>query len=83
VVPGSSIRSSTATPQVIAQVLARIDTTVGPVREQLRLWQYQSSDTRGALLAVSDPGPGSKRRSASQAANLRDQATVLNDWNSE
>jgi hypothetical protein len=80
VVPGSSIRSSTATPQVIAQVLARIDTTVGPVREQLRLWQYQSS---GALLAVSDPGPSSKRRSASQAANLRDQATVLNDWNSE
>ncbi|HEY3253378.1 MAG TPA: hypothetical protein VGJ91_05500 [Polyangiaceae bacterium] len=53
------------------------------MREQLRLWQYQSSDTRGALLAVSDPGPGSKRRSASQAANLRDQATVLNDWNSE
>jgi pectin methylesterase-like acyl-CoA thioesterase len=48
---------------------------------QLRLWEYQSTDASGALLNVSGRDPASKQLSASQAASLRDKATVLNGWN--
>ncbi|MEI9950581.1 MAG: hypothetical protein WDO74_16795 [Pseudomonadota bacterium] len=46
----------------------------------MRLWEYQSTDESGALLDVSARDPASKQLSASQAANLRDKATVLNGW---
>lgn len=49
--------------------------------DQLRLWEYQSTDASGALLDVSGRDPASKQLSASQAASLRDKATVLNGWN--
>jgi len=48
---------------------------------QLRLWEYQSRDASGALLDVSGRDPASKQLSASQAASVRDKATVLNGWN--
>ena len=49
--------------------------------DQLRFWEYQSTDSSGALLNVSGRDPASKQLSASQAANLRDKATVLGGWN--
>jgi pectin methylesterase-like acyl-CoA thioesterase len=48
--------------------------------DQLRFWEYQSTDAQGALLDVSGRDPASKQLSASQAANLRDKATVLGGW---
>ncbi len=48
---------------------------------QLRLWEYQSTDPSGALLNVSGRDPASQQLSASQAASLRDKATVLGGWN--
>ena len=47
---------------------------------QLRLWEYQSTNESGALLDVSQRDAASKQLSASQAASLRDKATVLNGW---
>lgn len=47
---------------------------------QLRFWEYQSTDISGALLNVSGRDPASKQLSASQAASLRDKATVLGGW---
>jgi pectin methylesterase-like acyl-CoA thioesterase len=47
---------------------------------QLRLWEYQSTDLSGALLDVSGRDPASKQLSSSQAASVRDKATVLNGW---
>ena len=49
--------------------------------DQLRFWEYQSTDEQGALLNVSGRDPASTQLSASQAANLRDKATVLGGWN--
>ncbi|HEX2672634.1 MAG TPA: pectinesterase family protein [Polyangiaceae bacterium] len=48
--------------------------------DQLRFWEYQSTDMSGALLNVSARDPASKQLSASQAAALRDKATVLGGW---
>jgi pectin methylesterase-like acyl-CoA thioesterase len=48
---------------------------------QLRFWEYQSTDPSGAMLNVAGRDPASKQLSASQAANLRDKATVLGGWN--
>jgi pectin methylesterase-like acyl-CoA thioesterase len=48
---------------------------------QLRFWEYQSTDSSGALLSVTGRDPASKQLSTSQAASLRDKATVLNGWN--
>jgi len=48
---------------------------------QLRFWEYQSTDASGALLNVSGRDPASKQLSTSQAASLRDKATVLDGWN--
>ncbi|HYQ01729.1 MAG TPA: pectinesterase family protein [Polyangiaceae bacterium] len=48
---------------------------------QLRFWEYQSTDASGALLNVGGRDPASSQISASQAANLRDKATVLGGWN--
>ena len=47
----------------------------------LRFWEYQSTDANGALLSVSGRDPASKQISASQAASMRDKATVLAGWN--
>ncbi|HET7540669.1 MAG TPA: pectinesterase family protein [Polyangiaceae bacterium] len=49
--------------------------------DQLRFWEYQSTDAQGALLDVAGRDRASKQLSASQAANLRDKATVLGGWN--
>jgi len=48
---------------------------------QLRFWEYQSTDASGAALNVSGRDPASSQLSASQAASLRDKATVLGGWN--
>lgn len=48
--------------------------------DQLRFWEYQSTDLSGALLNVSGRDPASKQLSASQAASLRDKPTVLGGW---
>lgn len=48
--------------------------------DQLRFWEYQSTDPSGAMLNVSGRDPASKQLSASQAASLRDKATVLGGW---
>ena len=47
----------------------------------LRFWEYQSTDANGTLLNVSGRDPASKQISASQAAAMRDKATVLAGWN--
>ncbi len=47
----------------------------------LRFWEYQSTDPNGAALNVSGRDPASKQISASQAAMMRDKATVLGGWN--
>jgi pectin methylesterase-like acyl-CoA thioesterase len=47
----------------------------------LRFWEYQSTDASGKALNVSGRDPASKQISASQAAQMRDKATVLGGWN--
>jgi len=47
----------------------------------LRFWEYQSTDANGTLLNVSGRDPASQQISASQAAMMRDKATVLAGWN--
>jgi pectin methylesterase-like acyl-CoA thioesterase len=47
---------------------------------QLRFWEYQSTDANGTLLDVNGRDAASKQLSASEAANLRDKATVLAGW---
>jgi hypothetical protein len=47
----------------------------------LRFWEYQSTDLNGAALNVSGRDPASKQISASQAASMRNKATVLAGWN--
>jgi pectin methylesterase-like acyl-CoA thioesterase len=49
--------------------------------DQLRFWEYQSTNESGALLDVSGRDPASKQLSASQVASLRDKASVLGGWN--
>ncbi len=46
----------------------------------LRFWEYQSTDANGNALNVSGRDPASKQISASQAAMMRDKATVLGGW---
>jgi pectin methylesterase-like acyl-CoA thioesterase len=46
----------------------------------LRFWEYQSTDASGARLNVSGRDPASKQISESQAAMMRDKATVLGGW---
>lgn len=46
----------------------------------LRFWEYQSTDANGKALNVSGRDPASKQISASQAAMMRDKATVLGGW---
>jgi pectin methylesterase-like acyl-CoA thioesterase len=47
----------------------------------LRFWEYQSTDSTGKALNVSGRDPASKQLSASEAAMMRDKATVLGGWN--
>ncbi|HYQ18506.1 MAG TPA: pectinesterase family protein [Polyangiaceae bacterium] len=48
---------------------------------QLRFWEYQSTDASGTALSVSGRDAASKQLSATDAATLRDKATVLGGWN--
>ena len=47
----------------------------------LRFWEYQSTDSSGKALDVSGRDPAAKQISASEAAMMRDKATVLGGWN--
>src|SRR4029079_219224 len=47
----------------------------------LRFWEYQSRDLSGAALDVTRRDPASKQIDSSQAAAMRDKATVLGGWN--
>ncbi len=47
----------------------------------LRFWEYQSTDPNGVLLNVSKRDPASLQLSSTQAAMMRDKATVLAGWN--
>jgi pectin methylesterase-like acyl-CoA thioesterase len=47
----------------------------------LRFWEYQSTDPNGVLLDVSKRDPASLQLSSTQAATMRDKATVLAGWN--
>jgi len=68
--------------QMSAGIAAKGWTITGTgTTDQLRFWEYQSTDASGALLNVGGRDPASKQLSASQAANLRDKATVLGGWN--
>ena len=55
--------------------------TGGTPGSQLRFWEYQSRDLAGNLVNTSQRLAGSKQISASEAASMRDKATVLGGWN--
>ena len=56
-------------------------TPVGAATGSLRFWEYQSTDASGNPLNVSGRDPASKQITASEAATMRDKATVLAGWN--
>jgi pectin methylesterase-like acyl-CoA thioesterase len=48
---------------------------------ELRFWEYQSVNPSGGSINTSSRAAGSRQISASEAAMMRDKATVLGGWN--
>ncbi len=54
--------------------------TGGASTAQLRFWEYESVDSSGKPVDMSQRASGSTRISASQAASMRDPTVVLSGW---
>jgi pectin methylesterase-like acyl-CoA thioesterase len=55
--------------------------TGGGSTSQLRFWEYQSVNPSGGAINTGSRTAGSRQLSASEAAMMRDKATVLGGWN--
>ncbi len=55
--------------------------TGGGSTSQLRFWEYQSVNPSGGAINTGSRTAGSRQISASEAAMMRDKATVLGGWN--
>jgi hypothetical protein len=57
--------------------------TDGTPTSSLRFWEYESVDTSGNPIDVSQRIAGSTQISATEAASMRDPTVVLAGWNPE